>query len=632
MSNYKSMDSIVVRLAGDSGDGMQLMGSQFIASTALSGKDFATFPDYPAEIRAPVGTTFGVSAYQMNIGADPITTAGDAPNVLVAFNPAALKVSLPLLSSGALLIINNDSFTTRNLTKAGYAEDPRETGELDSYQLVPVDIGHLNLEAVKPFGLSKSDGGRCKNFWALGLLMWMFDRDLSPVEAWIRQKFAKKEVVRDANLAALYSGHAFGETAELSEAIPRFKIRTAELPAGEYRGITGAEALSLGLAAAGELADRPVLFCSYPITPASPLLHRLSRLGELGVGTFQAEDEIAAICAAIGASYGGVIGVTSSSGPGIALKTEAMGLAVNAELPLVIVNSQRGGPSTGLPTKTEQSDLYQAVYGRNADTPIPVIAARSPGDCFFVAIEAVRIALRHMTPVLLLSDGYLSNAAEPWRIPDMDDIEPIEVNAAPGPDDTRDAQSLAFERNAETQGRPWISPGMPELMHRLGGLEKDIDTGHISYDAANHQRMTDMRAAKVESVARFIPPQTMELGPEKGELLVIGWGSTYGPIFQAVREIRKTYAEVSYTHLRHLFPLPENLGGLLGNFNQLLVPEMNMGQLSTLLRDQLGVDPTPFCKVTGQPFLISELTEKMNSVLPPVVVAAGKPVAKGEAR
>ena len=626
------MDSIVVRLAGDSGDGMQLMGSQFIASTALSGKDFATFPDYPAEIRAPVGTTFGVSAYQMNIGADPITTAGDAPDVLVAFNPAALKVSLPLLSSGALLIVNNDSFTTRNLTKAGYAEDPRETGELDGFQLVPVDIGHLNLEAVKPFGLSKSDGGRCKNFRALGLLMWMFDRDLSPVEDWIRQKFAKKEVVRDANLAALHSGHAFGETAELSEAIPRFKIRTAELPAGEYRGITGAEALALGLAAAGELADRPVLFCSYPITPASPLLHRLSRLGELGVGTFQAEDEIAAICAAIGASYGGVIGVTSSSGPGIALKTEAMGLAVNAELPLVIVNSQRGGPSTGLPTKTEQSDLYQAVYGRNADTPIPVIAARSPGDCFFVAIEAVRIALRHMTPVLLLSDGYLSNAAEPWRIPDMDDIEPIEVNAAPGPDDTRDAQSLAFERNAETQGRPWISPGMPKLMHRLGGLEKDIDTGHISYDAANHQRMTDMRAAKVESVARFIPPQTMELGPEKGELLVIGWGSTYGPIFQAVREIRNTYSEVSYTHLRHLFPLPENLGGLLGNFNQLLVPEMNMGQLSTLLRDQLGVDPTPFCKVTGQPFLISELTEKIKSVLPPVVVAAGKPVAKGEAR
>jgi 2-oxoglutarate ferredoxin oxidoreductase subunit alpha len=427
------METIAVRLAGDSGDGVQLMGSQFIASTALSGKDFATFPDFPAEIRAPVGTTFGVSAYQMNIGAGRITTAGDAPDVLVAFNPAALKVSLPLLEDGALIIVNNDSFTARNLTKAGYETDPRETGELDSYQVVSVDISHLNLEAVKPYGLSKSDGGRCKNFWALGLLMWMFDRDLGPIEDWIKKKFAKKEVVKDANLAAVHSGHAFGETAELSEALPRFNISKADMPPGEYRGITGAEALSLGLAAAGELADRPLLFCSYPITPASPLLHRLARAGDLGVGTFQAEDEIAAICAAIGASYGGAIGVTSSSGPGIALKTEAMGLAVNAELPLVIVNSQRGGPSTGLPTKTEQSDLYQAVYGRNADTPMPVIAAMSAGDCFFTAIEAVRIALRHMTPVMLLSDGYLSNAAEPWLIPDMKDIEPIESNALPTP-------------------------------------------------------------------------------------------------------------------------------------------------------------------------------------------------------
>ena len=615
------MDSIVVRLAGDSGDGVQLMGSQFIASTALSGEDFATFPDFPAEIRAPVGTTFGVSAYQMNIGADPITTAGDAPDVLVAFNPAALKVSLPLVASGALLIVNNNSFTARNLSKAGYTKDPRDSGELDSYQLVSVDIGRLNLEAVKPFGLSKSDGGLCKNFWALGLLMWMFGRDLLPIENWIRQKFAKKEIVRDANLGALHSGHAYGETAELSEAIPRFDISTADLPAGEYRGITGAEALALGLAAAGELADRPVLFCSYPITPASPLLHRLATLGELGVGTFQAEDEIAAICAAIGASYGGVIGVTSSSGPGIALKTEAVGLAVNAELPLVIVNSQRGGPSTGLPTKTEQSDLYQAVYGRNGDTPIPVIAARSPGDCFFAAIDAVRIALRHMTPVMLLSDGYLSNAAEPWRIPDMADIEPIEVNAAPEPDQTREAQILAFARNPDTQGRPWIPPGIPELMHRLGGLEKDIHTGHISYDADNHQMMTDLRAAKVESVARFFPPQAMELGDAEGELLVIGWGSTYGPIFQAVKQIRESTAAVSYINLRHLFPFPEGLGALLGNFNKLLVPEMNMGQLSTLLRDKLGADPTPFCKVTGQPFLIAELTDRIQSMLPPVAVA-----------
>lgn len=631
MSDHTTMDTIVVRLAGDSGDGVQLMGSQFIASTALSGKDFATFPDFPAEIRAPAGTTFGVSAYQMNIGANRITTAGDTPDVLVAFNPAALKVSLPMLEPGALIVVNNDSFTARNLTKAGYEKDPRKTGDLNNFQVISVDISRLNLEAVKPHGLSQSDGGRCKNFWALGLLMWMFDRDLAPIEAWIRRKFAKKEAVRDANLTALHSGHAFGETAELSEALPRFDIRKAEMPPGQYRGITGAEALSLGLAAAGELANRPVLFCSYPITPASPLLHRLARLSELGVGTFQAEDEIAAVCAAIGASYGGAIGVTSSSGPGIALKTEAMGLAVNSELPLVIVNSQRGGPSTGLPTKTEQSDLYQAVYGRNADTPIPVIAPMSAGDCFYAAIDAVRIALRHMTPVMLLSDGYLSNAAEPWLIPDMNDIEPIESNLPPEPDASRDTQAMAFARDPQTRGRPWITPGMPELMHRLGGLEKDIDTGHISYDPQNHQRMTDMRAAKVDSVAGFIPPQKIELGEEQGELLVIGWGSTFGPIYQAVKRILRTQGGVSYTHLRYLNPLPPNLGELVAGFERILVPEMNMGQLATLLRDRLHIDPTSFCKVTGQPFMISELTEKIRSLLPPAVKAVNDPVAKGKA-
>ena len=631
MSAHTSMDSIVVRLAGDSGDGVQLMGSQFIASTALSGKDFATFPDFPAEIRAPVGTTFGVSAYQMNVGADPITTAGDAPDVLVAFNPAALRVSLPMLQSGALLIVNNDAFTTRNLTKAGYDKDPRDSGELDRYQVISVDISRLNLESVKKFGLSKSDGGLCKNFWALGLLMWMFDRNLAPVHEWIEKKFANKESVKGANLSALHSGHAYGETVELSEALPRYNVSTASMPAGEYRGITGAEALSLGLAAAGELADRPVLFCSYPITPASPLLHRLARLGDLGVGTFQAEDEIAAICAAIGASYGGAIGVTSSSGPGIALKTEAMGLAVNAELPLVIVNSQRGGPSTGLPTKTEQSDLYQAVYGRNADAPIPVIAAQSAGDCFHAAIESVRIALRHMTPVILLSDGYISNAAEPWLIPNMSDLEPIESNAAPSPDASRDAQSMAFDRDSQTLGRPWIAPGMPELMHRLGGIEKDIDTGHISYEAENHQRMTDMRAAKVDSVAKFIPPQSMELGPEEGELLVIGWGSTYGPIYQAVQQLCRSHYNVSYTHLRYIHPLPENFATMASRFKQILVAEMNMGQLSTLLRDKLNLEVTPYCKVTGQPILISELVQKIQSMLPTVSEAPSTPVATGKA-
>ena len=452
MSKNKDVHSVVVRLAGDSGDGIQLMGSQFAVSTALAGADFATFPDFPAEIRAPVGTTFGVSAYQINLGGGPITTAGDAPQVLVAFNPAALKVSLPLLDRGALVIVNNDAFTARNLTKAGYDTDPREDGTLNDFQVVAADIGHLNLEAVKEFGLSKSEGGRCKNFYALGMLLWMFDRELTPVEAWINRRLEDNPTLRDANIKALHAGHAFGETAELSANLAQLSLPRAEMAPGEYRSITGSEALALGIAAAGELADRNVLFCSYPITPASPLLHRLTRLAECGVGTFQAEDEIAAICAAIGASYGGMIGVTSSSGPGIALKTEAMGLAVSAELPLVIVNWQRGGPSTGLPTKTEQSDLYQAVYGRNGDTPLPVLAASTSGECFDMAIEATRIALRHMTPVILLVDGYLSNAAEPWKIPALSEFAPIPCNGVPETDDS--PQRKAFLRDAETLGRP----------------------------------------------------------------------------------------------------------------------------------------------------------------------------------
>jgi 2-oxoglutarate ferredoxin oxidoreductase subunit alpha len=607
VNKNKDVDSIVVRLAGDSGDGIQLMGSQFAVSTGLAGADFATFPDYPAEIRAPIGTTFGVSAYQINLGGGSITTPGDAPDVLVAFNPAALKVSVPLLHKGALVILNSDAFTPRNLTKAGYDSDPRESGVLTDYQVVEADISHLNLEAVKEFGLSKSEGGRCKNFYALGLLLWMFDRELDSVEAWVRRRLSDQPTLRDANVKALHAGHAFGETAELAASLSQIQIPAARLTPGEYRSITGAEALALGIAAAGELADRPVMFCSYPITPASPLLHRLSRLGELGVGTYQAEDEIAAICAAIGASYGGMIGVTSSSGPGIALKTEAMGLAVNAELPLVIVNWQRGGPSTGLPTKTEQSDLYQAVYGRNADTPIPVVSASTSGECFEMAIEAVRIALRHMTPVMLLADGYLSNAAEPWHIPDISSIPPIEVN--PVEESDHSPQRRAFARDAVSFGRPWITPGMPALMHRIGGLEKDIESGHISYDPANHQNMTDLRAAKVDSVASFIPDQQIESGPERGELVVVGWGSTYGPIYQAVGTTGS-----SFIHLRHLNPLPTNLGELLGRFDKVLVPEMNTGQLATLLRDKLGANPISFTKITGQPFKISELIEKIESL------------------
>ncbi len=607
MNKNNDVDSIVIRLAGDSGDGIQLMGSQFAVSTALSGADFATFPDYPAEIRAPVGTTFGVSAYQINLGGGPITTAGDAPEVLVAFNPAALKVSLPLLDKGALVIINNDTFTARNLVKAGYENDPRDDGTLNDYQVVAADISHLNLEAVKEFGLSKSEGGRCKNFYALGMLLWMFDRELGSVEAWINRRLAGQETMRDANIKALHAGHAFGETAELSANLSQIKLAQAEMAPGEYRSITGAEALALGIAAAGELANTGVMFCSYPITPATPLLHRLTHLAELGIGTFQAEDEIAAVCAAIGASYGGMIGVTSSSGPGIALKTEAMGLAVSAELPLIIVNWQRGGPSTGLPTKTEQSDLYQAVYGRNGDTPIPVLSASTSGECFEMAIEATRIALRHMTPVILLADGYLSNAAEPWRIPDMSTFEPITKN--PVPDSDVSPQRKSFTRDEKSLGRPWVTPGMPGLMHRIGGLEKDIHTGHISYDPANHQEMTDLRAAKIDAVGNYIEDQQIEHGPESGELVVVGWGSTYGPIYQA------TYRTgVSFVHLRHINPLPGNLGELLGRFDKVLVPEMNDGQLGTLLRDKLCMETLPFSKVTGQPFLIRELVEKIESL------------------
>jgi 2-oxoglutarate ferredoxin oxidoreductase subunit alpha len=607
-------ESIVVRFAGDSGDGVQLMGTQFVAATAMAGSDFATFPDYPAEIRAPVGTTFGVSAYQINLGARPITTAGDAPKVLVAFNPAALKVNLSLLEDGALIVLNTDSFSARNLAKAGYSQDPRESGELDSYQLVEVDVTHMTMEAVKDLGLSKSDAGRCKNFWALGLVQWMFGRDLDVIEDWLNKKFANKDDVRAANVAALRAGHAYGETVELAAALPHLGTSTAAFDPGEYRGVRGSEALALGLAAAGELADRPVVFCSYPITPASPLLHQLARMGDLGVGTFQAEDEIAAACAAIGASYGGAIGVTSSSGPGIALKTEAIGLAVNAELPLVVVDSQRGGPSTGLPTKTEQSDLFLAVYGRNADVPLPVIASRSPSDCFEVAIEAVRIALRHMTPVFLLTDGYLANAAEPWLIPDMQDFEPIATQSKPRAGDDAPSHGL-FVRDPATLGRPWVTPGTPGLMHRIGGLEKDLQSGHISYDAANHQAMTDLRRRKVELVADFIPEQTVEIGPDHGTLAVVGWGSTFGAIYQAVRRLSRKHKDVSHIHLRHLSPFPKNLGRLLAGFDQVIVPEMNMGQLAAVLRDKLGIDPVQFNKVSGQPFQITELVQFIEARL-----------------
>ncbi|MCB2113732.1 MAG: 2-oxoacid:acceptor oxidoreductase subunit alpha [Parvularculaceae bacterium] len=608
--------SIVVRFAGDSGDGIQLLGGQFAESTALAGSDFSTFPDFPAEIRAPVGTTFGVSAFQINLGARRIATAGDAPDVLIAFNPAALKVNLPIMPKGATIIVNTDEFNDRNFAKANIERDPRTTGELNDFRVIEIPIKTQTLEATKPSGLSKRDAEQCKNFWGLGAVLWMFGRDRAPVEAWINKKFAAKPEIRAGNLMALAAGNAYAETAELSAELPQYRVGAAPMKEGEYRSITGAEALALGIAAAGELADKPILFAGYPITPASALLHYLSRLGELGVATFQAEDEIAAACAAIGASFGGRIGVTSSSGPGIALKTEAIGLAIATELPLLIVNSQRGGPSTGLPTKTEQSDLYQAVYGRNADAPVPVVAASGPDDCFDVAIEATRVALRHMTPVFLLTDGYIQNAAGPWLIPDMDKYEKIESNAPPAlaqSDAPADVKRAIWKRNPETLGRPWVHPGMNGLAYRVGGIEKDMTTGDISYDAANHQKMTDLRFAKVASVAKFIPSQHVEQGSEKGPLAVVGWGSTMGPIWRAVEAARNEGLDVAQIHIRWLNPFPSNLPELLRGYDRILVPEMNMGQLATLIRDRIEIPVESLTKVSGQPFKIGEILESIRA-------------------
>ncbi|NBC21992.1 MAG: 2-oxoacid:acceptor oxidoreductase subunit alpha [Gammaproteobacteria bacterium] len=602
--------SYVVRFAGDSGDGIQLQGQQFTIASALGGNDLATLPDFPAEIRAPAGTRYGVSAFQIQFGGERITTPGDSPDVLIAFNPAALVVNLPHLAPGALIVVDEQAFTDQRLKRADLASNPLEDGTLADYEVVPVAISHLTQEAVKPFGLGTKDSLRCKNFWALGLMLWMFDQPREPSIAWIESKFGADEQIRDANLAALNAGHAYGETAELSHVLTQHPTPAAPLASAEYRTLTGAEGVALGLVAAGELADTELLFCSYPITPASSLLHHLANLEEAGVATFQAEDEIAAVCAAIGGSYAGRLGVTSSSGPGVALKTEAIGLAVATELPLIIVNSQRAGPSTGMPTKTEQSDLYQAVYGRNADTPVPVVAARSPGDCFETAIEAVRIALRHMTPVFLLTDGYIANASELWPIPDIDDFEPI-GNARPGTGLPADVQGSVFRRDPATQARVWAAPGDARFVHRIGGIEKDIDTGNISYDPANHQAMTHMRADKLAKVADFIPEQTLEQGTPGG-LVVVGWGSTYGTLHKAVSDSIKAGLSVAQIHLRHLNPLPKNLGDLLAQFDQILVPELNNGQLATVLRDKLGVTVQQFNQVSGLPFAVADVKQAIR--------------------
>ena len=598
----QAVESVVVRFAGDSGDGMQLTGSQFTMATALAGNDLATFPDFPAEIRAPVGTTFGVSAFQINFGARKIATAGDAPDVLVAMNPAALKVNLVDVKLGGLIIVDTGTFSDRNLKKAGFESNPLEDGSLGDYTVFEIDMSRLTLEAVKEFGLGNKDALRSKNMWTLGLIYWLYGRDRQPSIAWLQNKFAKLPEVANANIAALNAGHAFGETAELPSGLTGYTVSPAEISPGLYRTVTGGEALAWGLAAGAQLAGLKMVFASYPITPASPLLHVLANMKQFDVLTFQAEDEIAAACAAIGASYAGSLGVTSSSGPGVALKGEAIGLAISTELPLIVVNSQRAGPSTGMPTKTEQSDLYQAVYGRNADAPVVVLATRSPSDCFEVGIEAARLATKYMTPVVLLTDGYIGNASEPWLIPDIGDWEPFEVDFAAAADSFQ-----PFVRDEKTLARPWAKPGTPGLQHRIGGIEKADITGNISYDPANHQRMTDLRKGKIDGIANDIPLQTVEQGNESGALAIVGWGSTYGPISRAVGNMRAEGFDVSHIHIRNIWPLPRNLGELLGGFDKVLAPEMNTGQLRTVLRAEYLVDVEGLNKVNGQPFKITEI-------------------------
>ena len=604
----ESRDSVVIRFAGDSGDGMQVTGGRFTVETALAGNDLTTFPDYPAEIRAPAGTTYGVSAFQIHFGAVDVMTPGDQVDVLVAMNPAALKVDLKDLRIGGTVVVDTGAFTERNLAKAGFASHPLEDGSLAPYQVLKLDITKRTLDAVKDFGLHTREAHRCRNMWALGLMLWMYGRDRDVTVEWLKKKFAGKPEVAQANVAALNAGHAFGETAEMSEYGVGYTVRRARVTPGVYRTVSGTEAIAWGLVAGMRAAGlEKMVFAGYPITPASLLLHTLANLKRYGVITFQAEDEIAAIGACVGAAYAGALGVTSTSGPGMALKTEMLGLAIATELPLVVVNSQRAGPSTGMPTKAEQSDLFQAVHGRNADAPLAVLAAATATDCFDVAMEAVRIATTYMTPVVLLSDAFLAHAAEPWRIPDLDRLPRFPVRFRTDP-----AGFHPFLRDSETLSRPWARPGTPGLEHRIGGLEKDYDTGHISYDPENHARMTRTRAAKIAGIANGIPLQTVALGADHGAIAVVGWGSTYGAIHQAVRRARQDGIDASHIHLRYLSPFPRNLSELLRRFERIVVPELNNGQLVQLLRAAYLVPAEELSKVQGKPFKVSEIVEALR--------------------
>jgi 2-oxoglutarate/2-oxoacid ferredoxin oxidoreductase subunit alpha len=604
-------EQAVIRFAGDSGDGMQVTGAQFTLETALAGNDLATFPDYPAEIRAPAGTTFGVSAFQIHFGATDVLTAGDELDVLVAMNPAALAVNLKDVRRGGIVVVDAAAFTQRNLTKAGYSASPLEDGTLSHVRVLSLDIDRLTEEAVKGFKITPKEAFRCRNMWALGLMLWMYDRERQATVDWLTKKFARQPEIARANVAALNAGHAFGETAELPSHIGAYTVAAHPTTPGTYRTVSGSEAIAWGLVAGLKAAGiERLVFASYPITPASAILHTLAGLKAYGVVTFQAEDEIAAVCAAIGASYAGSLGVTSSSGPGIALKTEGLGLAIATELPLVVINSQRAGPSTGMPTKTEQSDLFQAVLGRNADAPMPVLAAATPGDCFEVAMEAVRLATRYMTPVMVLSDGYLANAAEPWRVPDAASLPTFPVRFHQDPEGFQ-----PFMRDPETLARVWALPGTPGLEHRIGGIERGYDTGHISYDPDNHERMTQTRAAKIAGIAADIPLQAVSLGEDHGAMAVVGWGSTYGALHQAVKRVRAEGHAVSHIHLRYVSPFPRNLGELLRRFDQVLVPELNAGQLVQLLRATYLVPAEGLNQITGKPFKVSAVAAAIRERL-----------------
>jgi 2-oxoglutarate ferredoxin oxidoreductase subunit alpha len=610
----ETLEAAVVRFAGDSGDGMQLTGSQFTLATAIAGNDLVTFPDFPAEIRAPVGTTFGVSTFQINFGTREIRTAGDALDVLVVMNPAALITNLADLRDDGLLIVDASAFQERNLKKAGYDHNPLEDDSLARFRVLALDISKLTQATVKALDhveASNKEILRSKNMWALGLVLWLFGRDTKPTRDWLGVKFAKLPEIARINAAALEAGHAFGETVELPQHVHAYSVPPAHLAPGEYRNITGTEGICWGLATGAHLADLPMIYCSYPITPASNMLHVLARLSDgFGIETFQAEDEIAAVTAAIGASYAGSIGVTGSSGPGVALKTEGIGLAVAVELPLIVVNAQRGGPSTGLPTKTEQSDLYQAVFGRNADCPLVVLAARSPGDCYDVAIEAVRLATKYMTPVILLTDGYIANSSEPWNIPHVAAMTPFKAVTDAVPEGF-----APFMRDAGTLARPWVVPGTPGGRHRIGGIERANVSGNVSYDPENHQLMTDLRARKIRGIADDIPLQEITRGEATGDMAVVGWGSTFGPITRAVSNLRDEGLRVSHIHLGNIWPLPRNLGTLLEGFGKVLVPEMNNGQLVTLLRSEYLVAAESLPKVSGKPFKVAEIETAVRARL-----------------